>query len=121
LQAFRRQLITQLTALFNNVHEEVRDAMVRHLFEQDDPRDDADESLRVQIRDARMSLAENEARRAQEIEAALERMRDGTYGVCVDCEQPIELERLKQVPWAARCFDDQSAFERDRQTHPPSL
>jgi DnaK suppressor protein len=121
LKAFERQLLRQWSALYRGVQEEVRDALVRHLFEQDEPRDEGDESLRVQVRDARMSLAENEARRAQEIEAALGRIHDGSFGVCVECGRHIELERLKVVPWAARCIEDQEAFEHEQQAHPPRL
>ncbi len=121
LQAFERKLVDQLTELFGGVHAEVRDQMVRHMFEQDEPRDEGDESLRVQLRDARLSLAENEARRAQEIEGAIRRLRAGTFGICVECGQPIELERLKLVPWAARCIEDQTELERRTREHAPTL
>ena len=118
---FERKLVQQLTELFAGVQAELRDQMVRHLFEQDEPRDEGDESLRVQLRDARVSLAETEARRAQEIEAAIRRIREGTFGQCVDCGQPIELERLKLVPWAARCIEDQTERERRNREHAPTL
>jgi DnaK suppressor protein len=121
LGMFERKLVQQLTELFSGVQAELRDQMVRHLFEQDEPRDEGDESLRVQLRDARVSLAENEARRAQEIEAAIRRIRDGSFGQCVDCGQPIELERLKLVPWAARCIEDQTELERRNREHAPTL
>jgi DnaK suppressor protein len=121
LQTFERVLMEQLDELFSGVQAELRDQMVRHLFEQDEPRDEGDESLRVQLRDARMSLAENEARRAQEIEAAIRRIREGSYGQCVDCGQTIELERLKLVPWAARCIEDQTELERRMREHAPTL
>jgi DnaK suppressor protein len=121
LQSFKRLLIDQLTSLYRDVHGEVRDSTVRALFDQDEPRDEADESLRVQLRDARMSLAEAEARRAQQIEAAIHRIGDGTYGECTDCGQQIELERLKAVPWAERCIEDQEAFEREHEEHPATI
>jgi RNA polymerase-binding transcription factor DksA len=38
-----------------------------------------------------------------EIDAALGRVRDGTYGVCVDCSGPIGAERLEARPTAVRC------------------
>jgi DnaK suppressor protein len=121
LERFKQQLIDQLTGLFRSVHGEVRDGMVREMFDEDQPRDEGDESLRVQLRDARMSLAENEARRAQEMEAALRRIREGPFGICVDCGQPIEKEPLKLVPWAARCIEDQSELERRQREHAPTL
>lgn len=37
------------------------------------------------------------------IEAALDRIGDGTFGECVTCGEPISEERLEAVPHAARC------------------
>jgi DnaK suppressor protein len=37
------------------------------------------------------------------IDAALERLDKGAFGLCADCEEPIPAKRLKIVPWAAYC------------------
>jgi RNA polymerase-binding transcription factor DksA len=42
-----------------------------------------------------------------EIDAALARMDDGTYGQCEVCGKPIGAERLAAIPWARLCIDDQ--------------
>jgi RNA polymerase-binding transcription factor DksA len=42
-----------------------------------------------------------------QIEAALRRIDDGTYGTCQMCGQAIGEERLRALPWAALCIDDQ--------------
>jgi DnaK suppressor protein len=42
-----------------------------------------------------------------EIEAALQRIDAGTYGVCEGCGKPIGGERLAAIPWARLCIDDQ--------------
>jgi DnaK suppressor protein len=125
LAGFRCLLVDQLTALYRGVHGDVRESMA---FPEeldgtapDEPRDEVDESQRVQSRDLRMSLAEGEAQRAQAIEAALRRITAGTYGWCVECGRPIELERLKLVPWTERCLDDQEELERRLGVHPPTL
>lgn len=39
-----------------------------------------------------------------EIEAALQRMEAGTYGLCEECERPIEPLRLEVLPTARECF-----------------
>ena len=41
-----------------------------------------------------------------EIEAALQRIDAGTYGVCEGCGKPIGAERLAAIPWARLCIDD---------------
>jgi DnaK suppressor protein len=42
-----------------------------------------------------------------EIEAALRRIEDGSYGICQACGKPIAAERLRALPWARLCIDDQ--------------
>jgi RNA polymerase-binding transcription factor DksA len=42
-----------------------------------------------------------------EINAALRRMDEGTYGICEACGKPIGAERLAAIPWTRLCIDDQ--------------
>ncbi len=42
-----------------------------------------------------------------EIDAALARMENGTYGTCEVCGKPIGAARLEALPWARLCIDDQ--------------
>jgi DnaK suppressor protein len=42
-----------------------------------------------------------------EIEAALRRIDEGTYGTCLICGKPIAEQRLRAIPWARLCIDDQ--------------
>ena len=39
----------------------------------------------------------------REIEGALERLRDGTFGTCMDCGMPLSRKRLEALPWARYC------------------
>ncbi len=48
------------------------------------------------------------------IEAALMRIARGTYGRCVDCQEPIPIQRLRVNPTAVRCVRCQEIYE---QTH----
>lgn len=45
------------------------------------------------------------------IRTALQRIEDGTYGICEDCDEDIAQKRLAAVPWALRCVKCQEAFE----------
>jgi RNA polymerase-binding transcription factor DksA len=42
-----------------------------------------------------------------DIDLALRKMEDGTYGTCEVCGKPIAAERLAAIPWARFCIDDQ--------------
>jgi RNA polymerase-binding protein DksA len=52
-------------------------------------------------------LEESARETLAEIDAALQRIEDGTYGICEGCGKPIGAERLSAIPWARYCIDDQ--------------
>jgi DnaK suppressor protein len=47
----------------------------------------------------------------RDIHAALHRIQEGVYGLCVDCDEPISPKRLEAVPWASRCLSCQENAE----------
>ncbi len=57
-------------------------------------------------------LAELESRELARIEKALERMRNGTYGICDVTGKPIPLARLQALPYATTRVDAQRELER---------
>jgi len=61
--------------------------------------------------------AERDAAELAEIEAALERMRAGTYGLCADCFAALPWARLDARPEASRCFDCEAVGEQHSATH----
>jgi len=58
-------------------------------------------------------LSESQQREVAQIDAALARMEAGTYGICVDCGNPISEARLLAVPFALRDAGCQSRAEAD--------
>lgn len=57
------------------------------------------------------SLMVNEQALLTEVENALQRIEQGTYGKCVVCGEPIPEKRLEAIPWAARCVKDEEQLE----------
>jgi DnaK suppressor protein len=57
-------------------------------------------------------LAAVESRELVAIDAALERIRAGSYGICDGCEKPIPVVRLQALPYATRCIKCQREEER---------
>jgi len=43
----------------------------------------------------------------REVSDALQRIAQGSYGVCLECEEPISVKRLEAVPWARYCVSCQ--------------
>jgi RNA polymerase-binding protein DksA len=58
------------------------------------------------------SLEENSEQVLKAIEGALERIHDGTFGICRSCGQPISEERLEAIPYATECIDCRRKGER---------
>jgi len=58
------------------------------------------------------TLEENSEHVLAEIEGALRRIDEGTYGTCVNCGKPIAEERLAAIPWATHCIDCKRLEER---------
>jgi YteA family regulatory protein len=63
----------------------------------------ADIGTTLYEREKDIALAEHEHRHLQDVQAALRRMRDGSYGVCRSCGVKIPIERLEAVPTAITC------------------
>jgi len=63
-------------------------------------------------REIDFTLEENSGQVLVEIDAALKRIDDGTYGTCSNCGKEIAQERLEAYPWAALCIDCARQAER---------
>jgi RNA polymerase-binding protein DksA len=57
-------------------------------------------------REVDYTLTENSEQVLAEIDSALQRIEDGTYGKCGVCGKEIGVERLEAYPWASLCIDD---------------
>ena len=58
------------------------------------------------------TLEENSENVLAAIDAALKRIEDGTYGICVDRGEQIPVERLEAIPWTTLCIDCKRLQER---------
>ncbi len=58
------------------------------------------------------TVGEDFKEQLQQIDAALRRMEDGTYGSCQRCGKAVKVDRLRALPFAAYCIDCQSYLER---------
>ena len=72
----------------------------------------ADSATETYMRELDEGLEENAGHLLTEIEEALVRIDDGTYGFCARCGRPIGEARLEAVPYATLCIDDKRAQER---------
>ena len=64
-------------------------------------------------RETALRLASGESEMLRAVGEALQRIEDGTYGVCTDCDKPIPIKRLEVFPAAQRCVECKSKFEKE--------
>ena len=76
--------------------------------------DEADQANNAQTADISLRLAETGARELQEIDAALGKLGDGSYGICEATGEPIGLPRLKYLPWIRLSLEAQEKVERNQ-------
>ncbi len=78
------------------------------------PGDIGTETHEEELEETAEIFFEEEERRIADARRALA---EGRYGICVDCHRPIPPERLKAVPEAVRCLEDQRLFEGLHRQH----
>ena len=66
--------------------------------------DQLDEIQRASERDLAISNIDRGSRQLRNARAALQRIRDGSFGVCQECEEEIHPKRLVAIPWASLCI-----------------
>jgi DnaK suppressor protein len=59
-------------------------------------------------------MRQRELNKLKAIEAALERVEEGTYGHCEDCDDPIGSKRLENQPWTTLCITHAEEHEREQ-------
>ncbi|HEY8417068.1 MAG TPA: TraR/DksA C4-type zinc finger protein [Limnochordales bacterium] len=73
----------------------------------------ADLGSELAARQVDLGLVENTGQLLHQVEQALARLADGTYGLCEQCGQPIPQARLEAMPAATRCAPCQAAGEAE--------
>ena len=79
---------------------------------QDGIQDIGDEAANIYNKQILLSLSENERLRLQEVDEALDRIGNGTYGICEECGGPIGLKRLEVRPIAIYCVPCKTKLEK---------
>lgn len=114
LQAAREELLTERAQLLHQVEELDAEADVKNWREggfDDDPADAGSASFE---RETAQSLSNHARRQLVQIDDALRRMDQGSYGTCQRCGNQIERARLEALPHAILCMDCKRRDETGR-------
>ena len=108
LLQFRNGLQEQQRELLQTIEKaetEIRD------FAGPAPLDAIDLSCFTASKESLFARASRSRGRLRLIQRALERITDGSFGICIDCDAAIGLKRLQAVPWASHCIHCQEQAE----------
>jgi RNA polymerase-binding transcription factor len=100
LEYYKKKLVTRREELVKTIartEEEGRTA-------DDDPTVDlADKAANSYTKEFLFGQTNTDRSLLQLIDEALVRVRNGTYGICIECEEELQQKRLEAVPWARYC------------------
>lgn len=117
LEYFRTLLLEQRRQATEDLQADKSTAL-----EGDDGVEDSGEMSELDLnRSTALNLATRQTQLIEEIDEALQRIEDGTYGQCVRCGKPLDEERLKAMPTAKYDAECQAAIEAAEQTETPTL
>jgi len=104
----REKLQQMLSEIRKDIDNEVHSASDRDLAHINDTSDMASDAAEG---DTTLRIAEGQTLEAGEIERAIEKVDNGTYGICEMCNKAINVERLEFLPSATHCIKCQELAE----------
>jgi len=110
LLRFEKRLIKRKEQILQNIEKAETDLKERAETELNDEVDYASASSDSMVDEV---IAKQQFKELQEIEYALKKIQDKTYGICEMCEEPIGLDRLKVKPHARYCIVCREIIEKN--------
>jgi len=114
LEQLTRKLKADYQALLRDVRDELENSGNQHRIDllNSEPGDAGDESMANALADFNLAILDRHIDEMRDIEAALQRVRNGEYGVCTDCGNDVGFTRLQAYPTAKRCIVCQEQREK---------
>lgn len=110
IENFRQTLVEQLRQRTANVRSKQERAL-EYGAADDGPKDSVDMSLQDVNQELALRLGERESRMVADIDQALLRIEEGSYGTCARCDKEIPMARLDALPTARHCAPCQEIIE----------
>ena len=111
----RRLDLSEFWTLLKAKHQEVLSATCnRGEIVIENTADEMDRLQQQLSREVAIRNLDRSSKLLKNIQAALDRIEDDIYGICLHCEEPIPEKRLRAVPWALYCVACQEMIDRDQ-------
>lgn len=110
LEHFRKKLLEAREKIINSgIMQSTEDLHIAS----EDLADEADLATNTINQQVSFSMREREIVKLRRIDAALDRVEEGTYGYCLESGEEIEEKRLENQPWAEFCLEVAEEKERE--------
>jgi DnaK suppressor protein len=107
----KEKLLKLKQELMNSIKEKTNEDL--HISP-DQTVEDGDQAQTYLSQNVSFGLREREISRLREIEAALARIEEGSYGLCEETDEPIGKKRLEKMPWTRLSIEAAEQLERER-------
>ena len=114
---YKQRLQAEEQRLLKDIHG--ADEKARDLS--DKPGDWSDASVRDEEKDGQFNQADIDLTTLHQVQDALKRMEEGTFGKCLVDGGPIEEKRLRAIPWTPYCLKHERLQEKERPRRMPTL
>jgi DnaK suppressor protein len=108
-ESFKKRLLTKQEELLRQVSKSEKDGREA---DEEATQDIADKAVNSYTKEFLFHQSDENRRVLQLISQALERMKAGTYGRCVECGEEVQQKRLDAVPWARHCIECQEKQDK---------
>lgn len=113
IDILQRTMLEQRKGLLDSTHDELARWTEHPIGEiAGEVADVGDDSVASLMTDLDHAEVQRRVDAVRDIDAALERIKSGHYGTCIDCGADIDFDRLSAFPTAKRCVDCQSRHEK---------
>ncbi len=108
-ETYRKRLLAKQEELQRQVSKSEQDG---RQIDEDPTQDIADKAANSYTKEFLFHQSDDNRRILQLVSEALERLKSGSYGHCVACQEEVQVKRLEAVPWARHCIECQEKQEQ---------
>lgn len=112
IEKIKKMLVEEKIKILKRLQKEVEER--DRLRDKQAVGDETDSATQLELENIANVLSSMEAARLKQIEEALRRIEEGTYGYCEACGEPIEEARLLAQPFATKCIYCLESEEKKR-------
>ena len=113
LNELRENLLTYKKQLQQEIHDELlKEGSSSAISLAGKVHDKQEESLSEMLTEINLAMLSQHQHELKNLERALQRMNNGEYGTCIDCDAPIAIARIQAYPTAVRCISCQAKHEQ---------